>query len=156
MKKGFTLIELLVVVLIIGILAAIALPQYTTAVNKSRAAEALSMLGSIRYAAERYRLQTNNWPTDLTTLDIEVPTSSNFTYAVGGAGTAAATNFVVKATATKGGTYVINYAVDATGAFQRCCGTAITTDTKTCTAATAGTPEAKICNAISSGSPTNF
>ena len=50
MKKAFTLIELLVVVLIIGILAAIALPQYTLAVEKSRAAEAFSMLKTIQEA----------------------------------------------------------------------------------------------------------
>ena len=47
-KKGFTLIEMLVVVLIIGILAGIALPQYTNAVEKSKASEALIILKSLR------------------------------------------------------------------------------------------------------------
>ncbi len=53
---GFTLIELLVVVLIIGILSAIALPQYTQAVEKSRAAEALSNIGSFKRAVDIWKL----------------------------------------------------------------------------------------------------
>ena len=47
-KQAFTLIELLVVVLIIGILAAVAVPQYTKAVEKSRVAEAKEILNTIR------------------------------------------------------------------------------------------------------------
>jgi len=65
MKKGFTLIELLVVVLIIGILSAIALPQYTTAVEKSRLAEAL---GNLRHAQQTWELQYLQDPSGTNTL----------------------------------------------------------------------------------------
>ena len=54
MKKGFTLIELLVVVLIIGVLTAIALPQYEGSMEKTRVSEALVMLKAISDAEQRY------------------------------------------------------------------------------------------------------
>ena len=72
-KTGFTLIEILVVVLIIGILAALAVPQYQKAVIKSRATEAMTMLKAIGEAQEVYYLAHGHYTTDLTELDIDVP-----------------------------------------------------------------------------------
>ena len=73
MKKAFTLIELLVVVLIIGILAAIALPQYQRAVLRARFAEIEVNLRALYQAQERYYLANNEYANNLEDLDIEIP-----------------------------------------------------------------------------------
>lgn len=78
MKKGFTLIELLVVVLIIGILSAVALPQYSRAVEKSRAAEALTIADAVHKGVTLYYLATNSFPSSLDELDIQVSPSKTF------------------------------------------------------------------------------
>ena len=68
--KGFTLIELLVVVLIIGILATIALPQYKKVIWRSRAKSMLSTLRSIKTSIDAYYLVNDKYPSKLNELDI--------------------------------------------------------------------------------------
>ncbi|ACC99036.1 PilE-like protein [Elusimicrobium minutum Pei191] len=84
MKKGFTLIELLVVVLIIGILAAIALPQYTKTVEKSRTAEAWVNLKAMDTALKMYRLAIadQNAAGSFEVLEIEIPGTDTTTSGV--------------------------------------------------------------------------
>ena len=73
-NAGFTLIELLVVVLIIGILAAVALPQYQKAVDKARYTQARSLVESLWQAEQLYKMENGSYTWDFDDLDIEMPT----------------------------------------------------------------------------------
>ena len=103
-KKGFTLIEILVVVLIIGVLAAIALPSYMRSVERSRATGPMTNLGSIAKAQKAYRMGTEHYTDNVGNLDISLKDETNgedangstfesefFTYKVYGDDKAAAT-----------------------------------------------------------------
>lgn len=104
-RKGFTLIELLVVVLIIGVLASIAIPQYFKVVEKARVSEAMSLIAAIKSAQERHLAKGGAYTSNFTQLDISYPgmTANNITTkfysASANAGTGAAgPNYVLTVT----------------------------------------------------------
>lgn len=83
-EKAFTLIELLIVVLIIGIVTAVALPQYQKAVTRAKNREALLTLRTIERGLEMYNLANGALPSeeteDFSVFGIENPSSKNWGY----------------------------------------------------------------------------
>lgn len=77
--KGFTLLELLVVVLIIGILSAIALPQYRKAVLKADLSRGIALVESLYKAQQVYYLTHGDYTTDLDDLDVSIPKDDSCT-----------------------------------------------------------------------------
>lgn len=69
-QKGFSLIELMIVVAVIGILAAVAYPAYQDYVIRSKRADAMNALASVRIAQEKYRANNTSFTTNLSSLSI--------------------------------------------------------------------------------------
>jgi type IV pilus assembly protein PilA len=84
--EGFTLIELLVVIIIIGILSAIALPSFLNQAAKAKQSEAKTYVGSVNRAQQSYRIENTSFGGDITTLQIGIPTSTDYyTYVISAA-----------------------------------------------------------------------
>ncbi len=159
-NKGFTLIELLVVVLIIGILASVALPQYTKAVEKSRATEAISLLSNLAKAQEVYALGANSYTNDMNALDIQMPNLSGngvvstintnaFTVTIRNAANAA--TFEATANRRNGTAYTIVARMARGQALRMWCQAGTITTVAGSASTLANTEADKICKSIANG-----
>ncbi len=111
LQRGFTIIELVITMFIIGVLAAVALPSFESAMRKSRRSDAIAALTIAQQAQERWRSNHNTYTTDLTSSPTATPgglglasaSSANgyygLTASLEGGGT---TIYVLAATATTG------------------------------------------------------
>ncbi len=86
LRRGFTLIELLIVVVIIGILAAIAIPKFATTKGKANAAKLKSDLRNLATAEEAYFYDNNTYTSNITALNVSLSAGVTITWGTVNAG----------------------------------------------------------------------
>ena len=108
-QKGFTMVELMVVVVIVGVLAAVAVPMYSKYVKNARVSEATGKIGEVVTAAKAWAIENPNaagnpiWPSGAGGV-VDLTQTDQFTYAItgGGGGNASTSALTITATGRSG------------------------------------------------------
>jgi prepilin-type N-terminal cleavage/methylation domain-containing protein len=121
MNKAFTLIEIIIVTAILGILAAIAMPKFSAALERSIVSEGVTAVATLHGGMERYNLQNGFYPADCALLDVDIVPKSFGTLSCANTGTVSVSRSTGKymITQTQAGVFSCTDLVGSTCAYLK-------------------------------------